>query len=71
MEKMPEIFNFFECILNVDIPIFVSKIINRELDENFRPSFLYDNPDEDIFYRAIFFNIDDLYIIIQNMLKFK
>lgn len=71
MEKIPEIFNFFDCILNVDIPIFVSKIINGELDENFRPSFFDDNPDEDIFYRAIFFNIDDLFIIIQNMQKFK
>ena len=71
IEKMPEVFSFFEEILKVDIPKFVTKLIDDKLEKNFRPSYFEDYPHEIIFHRSIFFNINDLYLVIQNMKKYK
>ena len=71
LEKMPYVFRFYEDILKIDLPNFIIKLINDKLPEDFTPSYFEDNPDEVIAHRSIFFNFDDLYVIIKNMNKFK
>ena len=71
LEKMPDVFQFFEEILKVELPIFVTNLINEKVPEDNHPYYFVNYPDEIIFHRSIFFTFEDFYLIIQNVKKNK
>ena len=71
IEKMPQIFEFFNNICQVELPPFIEKLINDELQENYEYNYFKENPDEDIIYRNILYTIDELYSLITNALNCK
>ena len=71
IEKMPKIFEFLNNICQVELPPFIEKFINDELPETYEYNYFLENPDEDIVYRNIFYNIDELYSLITNALNCK
>ena len=71
LDKIPSIFDIFDDIIKVDLPPFINKLINNSLEENYQFDYFNENPDEDMFYRAICFNLYDLNAILNNMNKCK
>ena len=71
IEKMPEIFYFFENIIDIKLPIFIDKLINDQLPDDFKYDYFKENPEEMISHRSICFTLNDLYCIIKNMNNFK
>ena len=67
LEKLPEIFDIFEELSKVNLPPFLDKLIKNELEEDYQFHYFRENPDEDIFYRAICYNIYDINAIINSM----
>ena len=65
ISNMPELFKFFQEIINVKLPSFIEKIINDELPEDFEYDFFKENPEEVVFHRSSCFNIDDLYLLLE------
>ena len=62
---------FFDNICQVSLSPFIDKFINNELPENYEYDYFKENPEEDILYRNIFYNLDELYILITNAEKCK
>ena len=71
IEKMPKIIEFLNSICQVELPSFIEKFINDELPEKYEYNYFLENPDEDIVYRNIFYNIEELYSLIINALNCK
>jgi hypothetical protein len=71
IEKMPKLIEFLNNICQVTLPPFINKLINDELPENYEYDYFKENPDEDILYRNICYNIDELNSLITNAEKFK
>ena len=71
LEKMPDIFEIFEELTKVSLPPFIDKLINNQLEESYIYNFFNENPDEDMFYRAICFNLYDINVILKNINKVK
>ena len=71
MERMPDVFTFFEEITDVTLPENIENIIQDKIQDDFQPSFFRDNPDEVFFHRSILFSFDDFYTLIDNMKKCK
>ena len=71
LDKISNIFDIFEDIIKVNLPPFINKLINNNLEENYQFDYFNENPDEDMFYRAICFNLYDLNAILNNMNKCK
>ena len=71
IEKMPKLIEFLNNICQATLPPFINKLINDELPENYEYDYFKENPDEDILYRNICYNIDELNSLITNAEKFK
>ena len=71
LEKMPVALQFFENITKVKLPPFIEKLINGNLQNDFKYNYFKENPDEVIFHRSICFSIDDLSVLLSNMEKCK
>ena len=71
IKKMPNLINFFEGILNVELPNFIDKFISDDLPENFEYNYFKENPNEVVFHRSACFSIDDLCILLDIMDKNK
>jgi len=71
LEKMPDIFEIFEELTKVSLPPFIDKLINNQLEESYIYNFFNENPDEDMFYRAICFNLYDINALLNNINKVK
>ena len=71
VEKMPKLIEFLNNICQVRLPPFIDKLLNDELPENYEYDYFKENPDEDILYRNICYNIDELNSLISNAEKFK
>ena len=71
IEKMPKLIEFFNKISHVSLPSFINKLINDELPEDFKYDYFKENPEENILYRNICFNAEELYFLISNAEKFK
>ena len=71
LEQMPKLIQFLNNICEVRLPPFIDKLINDELPENYEYDYFKENPDEEILYRNICYNIDELYCLISNAEKFK
>ena len=67
LDKMPEMFSIFEQITEVTLPPFIEKLINDELNDDFVYDYFKENPDEEMFHRAIFFNLTDITCILNNI----
>ena len=71
IEKMPIVFEFFDKICQVSLPSFIDKLVSDELPEDYEYDYFKENPKENILYRNICFNIDELYLLIKNAEKNK
>jgi len=71
IEKMPDLIEIFNNICQVTLPSFIDKLLNNQLPENYKYDYFKENSNENIFYRNICFNFDELYILIINSISFK
>ena len=71
ISKMGDLFKFYEEIQKVELPLFIQKLINDELDENYDYDFFKENPEEVVYHFSTCFNIDELYTLIEIMDKIK
>ena len=71
IDKIPEVYQFFENLTQVTLPPFIEKLINNELSKSFEYNYFKENPEEGIFHRSICFSFNDLCIIINNMKNLK
>jgi hypothetical protein len=71
VETMPKVIEFLDNICQVKLPTFIDKLINDELPEDYEYDFFKENPDEDILYRNICYNIDELHSLITNAVNLK
>ena len=69
VEKMPKIFEFFDNICQVSLSPFIDKLVKNELPENYEYDYFKENPKEDILYRNILYNFDELNILVTNAEK--
>ena len=71
IEKMPKLLQFFDNICQINLPPFIEKLINDELPKDYEYDYFKENPEENILYRNICYNFDELYSLISNSLKLK
>ena len=71
IEKMPKLIQFLNNICQVTLPPFIEKFVNDELPEDYEYDYFKENPEEDILYRNICYNINELNSLISNAQKFK
>ena len=67
IDKIQEVYSFFENVTQVTLPPFIEKLINNELPKSFEYNYFKENPEEGIFHRSICFSFKDLYVIVKNM----
>ena len=68
LEKMPKVLEFFKELTNVDLPSFITKIIN---DQEEKYDYFKENPNEINIFRNICFNTKELVYLIYDMGKCK
>ena len=66
---MTTLIEFFNNICQVELPSFIDKLINDQLPKDYQYDYFKENPNENIFYRNICFNINELYILATNSYK--
>ena len=71
LDIIPDIFDIIEELTKVNLPPFIDKLINGELEDDYIFDYFNENPDEKMFYRAICFNLYDINAILNNMNKCK
>ena len=71
IEKMPKLMQFLDNICQIKLSPFIEKLINDELPESYEYDYFKENPEENILYRNIRYNFDQLYSLISNALKLK
>ena len=71
VEKMPKIIEFFDNTCKITLSPFIDKFLKDELPENYEYDYFKENPEEDILYRNIIYNLDELNILIINAEKCK
>ena len=71
IDKIQDVYTFFENITQVKLPPFIEKLINNELPESFVYNYFQENPEEGFFHRSICFNFKDLCVILNNMKNLK
>ena len=71
IEKVSDLITFFDKLTNVSLPYFIEDLINDKLPEDYVYDYFKENKDENIFYRAICYNIDILYSLVRNGEKCK
>ena len=69
LDKMPEVYKFFDNITKVTLPPFIEKLINDELPPNFELDYFAENTDEVICHRSICYTLDDLMALLECMNK--
>jgi hypothetical protein len=67
IDKMPEVYKFFENITKVTLPPFIEKLINNELPSNFELDYFAENTDEVICHRSICYTLEDLMALLECM----
>ena len=71
IDKMPELFKFFDNMTNVKLPVFVEKLINNQLDDNYIFDYFKENQDEIVFHRSICFSFECFLSLLTNIEKCK
>ena len=71
IEKMPDLLKFFDNITNVKLPVFIEKLINNQLEDNYIFDYFKENQDEIIFHRSICFSFECFLSLLNNLEKYK
>ena len=71
IDKIQEVYQFFENVTQVTLPPFIEKLINNELPKSFTYNYFKENPEEGVFHRSICFSFKDLCVILNNMKDLK
>ena len=69
IEKLPYLVKILDIINQVEFPSFINKLINGELNNDYEYNYFKENPDENIFFININFNIKELYCLVVNSIK--
>ena len=69
LNKTEEILNFFEKVINVNLPSFIDKCINDELPEDYLYDYFSENKEQIYVNISICFNIKNLELLIQGLSK--
>ena len=66
IEKMPKLNEFYEKIINVNLPNFIEKLIDGE-DIEYKYKYFEENKNEIISHSSFCFSLDDLYVLVKNI----
>ena len=69
IEKMPKLFEFYDIINKTKLPSFIHKLINNDLNKDYKYDYFEENPEENVFYRTICINTDIIYSLVINAEK--
>ena len=67
IDKIQDVYAFFDYVTQVKLPPFIEKLINNELPKSFVYNYFKENPEEGFFHRSICFSFKDLCAILNNM----
>ena len=71
IEKMPQVYNIFNTITDIELPSFIDDLINDKLDPNFCYDYFELNKGESITHNSICFSYSDLNAILLGFNKLK
>ena len=71
LDKMPEIFEIFNKLTDIELPPFINDFINDKLDPNFSYDYFSLNKDESIMHQTICFTNQDINSILDGFSKLK
>jgi hypothetical protein len=71
ISKIDSLFKFYEEITKVELPSFIQKLINDELDPEYEYDFFKENPEELVHHISACFTLEEIYAIIELMEKNK
>ncbi len=71
LDKMSSLLNFFDHITKVSLPHFIDKLVNNNLEKNYRFQYFKENPDEVVTQISICYNVDNLVTILNCIEKNK
>ena len=71
LEKADRLFDIFDHVTSVKLPSFIDKLINNKLPQDYKYDYFVENPDESINLRTICFNIEQVFVLVNTMDKFK
>ena len=71
IDHVPEIYQFFENIIQVKLPSFLDKFLDDKLNSSYEYDYFKENPEEGIFHISICFSIKDLLAVLRNMKNLK
>ena len=72
LEKIPEIFEIYKSLIDVNLPKFIDGLIDKTIkEEDYVFDFFNENPNEISFYQNILFNIQEFNALYMNLVKYK
>ena len=72
LEKIPEIFKIYKSLIDVNLPKFINRLINKSINENeYCFDFFNENQNEISFYQTILLNIKQFNALFNNLEKNK
>ena len=71
IDRIQEIYKFFDNLTKVNLPPFIEKLINNELPKSYKYNCFKENPENPFFHRSICFSFKDLCVILNNMKELK
>ena len=71
VSKIEELFKFYEEITKVELPSFIEKLINDELEENYEYDFFKENKEEVVYHFSACFNTEELNVLLELLDKNK
>ena len=71
LEKIQDVYQFFDKVTQVTLPPFIEKLMNNELPKSFVYNYFKENPEEGVFHRSICFSFNDLCVLLNNMKDLK
>ena len=72
LEKIPDIFDIYKSLIDVNLPKFIDALINKTIgEEEYIFDFFNENPNEISFYQNILFNIQEFNALYMNLVKYK
>ena len=71
IDRIQEIYKFYDNLTQVNLPPFIEKLINNELPKSYKYNYFKENPENEFFHRSICFSFKDLCVILNNMKDLK
>ena len=72
LEKIPEVFKFYEKIRKVELPRFIDELINENISINeYNYDYFKENPKEVVFLKSMLLNIDEFNALFKNIINNK